>query len=110
MVVSDALDIGAFTAAGTNEDLVSAGVDALLCMLDRDRAAAAAAAIAASDPDDHAAAAARLSALRRRLARARRPGLDRVGSPEHLAIAAEVAARSLTLVQDRGRGAPADSR
>jgi beta-N-acetylhexosaminidase len=101
VVVSDALDMGAFTANATNEDLVAAGVDALLCMLDRDRAVAAAAAIAASDADDHTASAARLSALRRRLAGARRPGLDRVRAPEHLALAAEVAARSLTLVQDR---------
>ena len=102
VVISDALDMGAFTASGTNASLVAAGVDALLCMTDRERATAACLAIAGSDPTDHAAATGRLTALRRRLAARREPGLDRLRSPEHLAIAAEVAARSLTLVRDGG--------
>ncbi len=102
VVISDALDMGAFTASGTNAALVAAGVDALLCMTDRERAAAATLAIAGSDPNDHTAATGRLTALRRRLAARREPGLDRLRSPEHLAIAAEVAVRSLTLVRDGG--------
>jgi beta-N-acetylhexosaminidase len=102
VVISDALDMGAFTASGTNAALVAAGVDALLCMTDRERAAAATLAIAGSDPNDHTASTGRLTALRRRLASRREPGLDRLRSPEHLAIAAEVAVRSLTLVRDGG--------
>ena len=102
VVISDALDMGAFTATGTNASLVAAGVDALLCMTDRERATAACLDIADSDPSDHAAATGRLSALRRRLAVASGPGLDRVRSPGHLAVATEVAARSLTLVRDDG--------
>jgi beta-N-acetylhexosaminidase len=102
VVISDALDMGAFTASGTNASLVAAGVDALLCMTDRARAAAACLDIADSDPTDHAAATGRLTALRRRLAARTQPGLDRLRSPGHLAVAAEVATRSLTLVRDGG--------
>lgn len=118
VIVSDALDMGAFTAGGTNADLVAAGVDLLLCMLDMERAEGVAAAIAAdisaSGPADHVAACARLTALRRRLvladrpALADRPGLDRVASPAHLRLAAEVAARSMTLVSDDAGLLPLD--
>lgn len=107
VVISDALDMGAFTATGSDQGLIAAGVDALLCMRHREGAQRAAAAIAGSDPDDHAAAVARLAELRRRLVRTR-PGPDRVRAPDHLALAAEVAARSLTLVADRDQVLPLD--
>src|SRR5204863_441680 len=44
---------------------------------------------------------ARLAALRARLATAPRPGLEVVGSADHLALAREVAERSIALVRDR---------
>ena len=80
VVISDALDMGAFTASGTNASLVAAGVDALLCMTDRGRATAACLDIAGSDPTDHAAATRRLAALRRRMVARKEPGLDRLRS------------------------------
>ena len=110
VVVSDALDMGAFTAGGTNADLVTAGVDLLLCMLDRERAEGAAAAIGASAHTDHAAAVARISRLRGRLRTRERPSLDRLGAGEHRRLAHEVAARSITLVRDDRRGLPLDPR
>ncbi len=111
VVISDALDMGAFTATGGSEGLLAAGIDALLCMQDLDRARAACVAIARSDPDDHAAACERLRRLRTSLPAApdasrtaapgaatrRHPG--RIGTSEHRRLASEVAGRALTLVR-----------
>ncbi len=103
VIMSDALDMGAFTGSATTADLVTAGIDLLLCTRDRAHHLEAAGAVAADSPARHAFAAARVDGLRRRLADAADPGEDVVGCAAHRELAATVAARSTTLVRDGGR-------
>jgi beta-N-acetylhexosaminidase len=58
------------------------------------------------DADDDAAATRRVADLRAWLGRHDQPSLDVVGCPEHRALAAELAARSITLVRDDDRLLP----
>ncbi len=110
VTVSDALDMGAITADGTGVDVAAAlraGTDLLLCGPDPAAQARVEAGLAEAalsdplDPDEIAATDARLIGLRRWLAGFVPPPLAVVGSTAHRALAAELAARSITLIRDR---------
>src|SRR5262249_35061977 len=110
ITITDALDmralpqgddqvIDAVAAVRAGEDLLLTTPDAVA----RARVAGAlvhAAARGLFDPAELAASAGRLASLRSRLAGAAQPGLEVVGSDVHLALAREVARRSVTLVRD----------
>ena len=120
LVISDALDMGAITggaygggvAAGVPDVVtaIRAGVDVLLTTADDEARArieaalADAAAAGAFDVDELAGADLRLTRLRAWLGgRGPQPDVSVVGSPEHQALAARLAARSITLVRDPQR-------
>jgi len=108
--ITDALDMAALPQ-GPEQVVdaiaaIRAGVDLLLLSADpqqRERIEAGLAHAARRglfDDDAMAASLARLTALRRRLASVAVPDIGVVGSPEHAALAREVADRSVTLVRD----------
>lgn len=109
--MTDALDMRALPQDATQAvDVIAAlqaGVDLLLTMLDRranariDAALRRAAVVGLLEPTAGGAAA-RVQALRRWLGEFGDPGLEVVGCAEHVALAREVAARSMTLVRDGG--------
>ncbi len=111
VTISDALDMRAL-AQGPAQVLdivaaVRAGVDLLLASADPEALARIEDALVRArardlfDPADLAAADRRIAALRAWLARpVPRPDLSVVGGAEHLALARELAARSITLVRD----------
>lgn len=108
LAVSDALDMGGVQGADGGPDVLAAltaGTDLLLCGPDPDAQArvetALGTAIRRLDPADAAASAERLATLRTWLARFETPPLDVVGSADHLALAEEVARRSITRIRDR---------
>ena len=113
MTISDALDMRAL-AQGPAQVLdvlaaVRAGVDLLLASADPEALArieetlVRAVARELLDPAEVAATERRVAALRAWLGSAGpAPDLSVVGSAEHLALAAELAARSITLVRDPG--------
>ena len=112
LAVSDALDMGAVTDAGAGTiNLASAalraGIDLLLCGPDPAAQARVEAGLAAAfagselDSAESAASAARLAGLGVWLDGFQQPPIEVVGSPEHHALAAELAARSITLIRDR---------
>lgn len=110
VVVSDALDMAGFSEGASFEDSLvraaAAGVDLLLLAEhNSDPEAAYATLLAAAGAgrlpaDEVQAAARRVLALKGWLAEQPQPGLEVVGCAEHRALAAEVAARSITLVRD----------
>jgi beta-N-acetylhexosaminidase len=110
VVVSDALDMAALGqgAAAIVDGILAlrAGVDLLLCAPDREAIERLEAGLRQAvrrgliDPWEHARSLERIFALRAALAEAPQPSLDVVGSAEHASLAAEVAARSITLVRD----------
>ncbi len=118
--VSDALNMGALGQAEAAADhavrAALAGFDLLLLLHEpevEERAADAVLAAVANgrlDPARARQAARRVFDLRRWLgrmaSRAARPSLDVVGSAAHVALAREVAERSITLVRDRDRLLP----
>ena len=118
--VTDALNMGALGQAEAAADhavrAALAGFDLLLLLHDpdvEDRAADAVLAAVTSgrlDPAQAREAARRVFGLRRWLGRmatrAPRPSLDVVGSVAHVALAREVAERSITLVRDRDHRLP----
>jgi beta-N-acetylhexosaminidase len=109
--ITDALDMRALPQDATQAvDVIAAldaGVDLLLTMLDRranariESALRRAADVGLLDPAAGGSAQ-RIAALREWVARFEAPPLDVVGCAEHLALAREVADRSLTLVRDGG--------
>jgi len=111
LTITDALDMEALPQGSAQVvDVIAAiraGVDLLLCAPDQDRLARIEGAVELGarrrlfDDVELRASAARLATLRARLARAPRPGLEVVGSADHLALAREVAERSIALVRDR---------
>jgi beta-N-acetylhexosaminidase len=110
VTVSDALDMGAFDEDGSGANVAAAldaGTDLLLCGPDPtvqariEAALATAAGGSRTDRRNAEGAIARLADLRRWLARPQPTPLDLVGSAEHQALAAELAARSITLIRDR---------
>ncbi len=116
VTVTDALDMRAL-AQGSAQiiDAVAAlraGEDVLLGTADEPALARLEEGLAQAlrrgliDAGDDAAARRRLDDLRRWLAREDQPTLDVVGCPEHLALAAEVARRSITLVRNHDRLLP----
>jgi beta-N-acetylhexosaminidase len=110
LTISDALDMAALPqGTGQVVDVIAAlraGVDLLLCTPDPvklariEDAVAHAAARRLFDPAELIASAARLATVRARLAAVPRPDPSVVRSAAHLALAREVAERSLTLVRD----------
>lgn len=121
VTVSDALDMGGFAAAERRAaavvDAVKAGVDLLLCAPDEDARrrieSALRDAVARGElgPGDLTAGARRVAALRAWLgepARGAMPDVDVVGCPDHLALARELAERSITLVRDDDGALPLD--
>jgi beta-N-acetylhexosaminidase len=114
VVITDALDMGAVQSEGGVEvaAAIAAGVDLLLCGRDpeaqqnlRERLAKAAA-DGRITTDQLAATRARLDRLRRWLATLPVPGVEVIRSAEHLAIAEELARRSITLVRNEERLLP----
>ena len=116
LAISDALDMRAL-AQGPEQALdvvaaLRAGIDLLLCAPDpaaRERIEASvrhAAARGLLDRPSLAASAARLARVRDWLSGFESPDLSVVGSRAHAALAAEVAARSITLVRDEDRLLP----
>jgi beta-N-acetylhexosaminidase len=111
LAVSDALDMGAVTGGGAGGVDVAAalraGTDLLLCGPDPAVQARVEAGLAAAfdegglDAVETAASAARLADLQAWLAGFATPDIEVVGCAEHHALAAELAARSITLVRDR---------
>lgn len=110
VTITDALDMRALDQ-GPNQILdvlaaLAAGVDLLLTAPDPiarariEAGLAHAAALGLLDAAERDRAAARVDALRRWLAPFDRPSLDVVGSSGHRELAADAAARSLTLVRD----------
>ncbi len=110
LTITDALDMQALPQ-GTSQVVdaivaLRAGVDLLLCAPDPIRLGRVEDAIALAatrrlfDPVELRASAERLAAVRRRLATAPVPDPSVVRSAEHLALAREVAERSITLVRD----------
>jgi beta-N-acetylhexosaminidase len=110
--ITDALDMhaipqGAAQAAAVVQAL-DAGVDLLLATPDRpaqrriESALRRAAAAGLLDAQASRASVARVRALRRWLGGFETPSLDVVASADHMALARELAARSLTLVRDEG--------
>jgi beta-N-acetylhexosaminidase len=120
VIVSDAMDMGAIAeGAGLLVDSIAAtaaGVD-LLLLTDSDRgfetvyaAVLHAARRGLLAADDIMASAHRVLALKEWTATQEQPGLEVVGCREHLDLAYEVAARSITLVRDRQGYLPLDLR
>ncbi len=116
LTVSDALDMRAL-AQGSAQivDAIAAlraGEDVLLGTADEaalerlEEGLAQAQRRGLVDPDDDAAAEGRLTELRRWLGSHDQPPLDIVGCAEHLALAAELARRSITLVRNDDRLLP----
>jgi beta-N-acetylhexosaminidase len=113
VTISDALDMRAL-AQGVAQAaqiiaVVRAGVDLLLCSVDRraqrriEQALVDAASRGMIDEDDLAASSARIAALRSWLASAgHAPDPSVVGCTEHRALSRELAERSVTLVRDAG--------
>ena len=108
--ITDALDMGAL-AQGPSQAVdvlaaLEAGVDLLLATADRvaqrriESTLVRAMAVQLLDPERSRQSAARIAGLRRWLGTFQDPGLEVVGSPDHAALARELAARSLTLVRD----------
>jgi beta-N-acetylhexosaminidase len=118
LAVSDALDMGALTGGATGGvdvgGALRAGTDLLLCGPDPAAQARVEAGLAAAfasgglDPAETAASSARLSVQRDWLAGFDQPPISVVGCAEHAALAAELAARSITLIRDRERRIPLD--
>jgi beta-N-acetylhexosaminidase len=110
VTITDALDMEALPQDATQAvDMVaavSAGVDLLLATPDRrslrriESALRRAGEVELLNGDAVRASAVRIGGLRRWLADVEDPGLEVVGSSVHLALARELAARSLTLVRD----------
>jgi beta-N-acetylhexosaminidase len=110
MSITDALDMRALPQDATQAvDVVAAlaaGVDLLLSTPDRraqrriEAALTRAAAVQLLDGANMRPSAVRLAELQSWLASFEQPPLDIVGSPEHRALARELAERSLTLVRD----------
>jgi beta-N-acetylhexosaminidase len=111
--ITDALDMRAL-AQGPNQVIdvlaaIAAGVDLLLTTPDpvaRERIEAGlrhAAARGFLDPARDVTTAGRVTGLRQWIASFEPPSLDVVGCPAHHALAAELAARAITLVRDDGR-------
>ena len=110
LTITDALDMAALPqGTGQVVDVIAAlraGVDLLLCTPDPvklgriEDAIVQAAVRRLFDPVELWASAERLAALRRRLAAIPRPDPSVVRSAPHLALAREVAERSITLVRD----------
>jgi beta-N-acetylhexosaminidase len=120
LAVTDALDMGGVQGAD-GPDLraaLRAGTDLLLCGPDpasRERIVAALGrAVEDVDVTEASASRRRLDDLREWIARFEQPSLAVVGSDAHLALADELARRSITVVRDRdgllGRAIPADAR
>ncbi len=115
VIISDAMDMAAI---GQGPALVidalaatAAGVDLLLLKSNTLQQSVYAGMVQAAQrrllaPAEVMASAARVLALKRWLADRPRPPLDVVGSAEHQALAAEIAARSVTLVRDDARRLP----
>jgi beta-N-acetylhexosaminidase len=111
LTITDALDMAALPqGTGQVVDTIAAlraGVDLLLCTPDQvklariEDAITHAAARRLFDPADMIASAARLATVRSHLAAVPRPDPSVVRSAAHLALAREVAERSLTLVRDQ---------
>ncbi|HEY4227461.1 MAG TPA: glycoside hydrolase family 3 N-terminal domain-containing protein [Candidatus Limnocylindrales bacterium] len=110
--ITDALDMHAL-AQGASQAVdvlasLEAGVDLLLATADRvsqrriEATLLRASEIQLLDPERSRRAAARIAGLRRWLGTFESPGLEVVASADHLALARELAARSLTLVRDAG--------
>ncbi|CAN5700107.1 glycoside hydrolase family 3 protein [soil metagenome] len=116
LAITDALDMAAFSAGRDIVDAivgaVAAGQDLLLGTTDAQLLERLAEGLVlaqvrgATDAAAEARVAGRLAALRAWLADFDTPGLSVVGSVEHQALAAEVAARSITLVRDEARLLP----
>jgi beta-N-acetylhexosaminidase len=110
VTITDALDMAALPQDATQAvdvlAALAAGVDLLLATADRgaqrriESALQRAATVELFKPAALHASATRLEALRRWLAGFETPSLGVVGSPQHRAIARELAERSLTLVRD----------
>jgi beta-N-acetylhexosaminidase len=110
VVVSDALDMAALGQGGAaivdGVLALRAGVDLLLCAPDREAIERLESGLRQAvrrgliERSAHERSLGRIGALRRRLADVQEPPLSVVGGPEHQALAAEVAARSITLVRD----------
>jgi beta-N-acetylhexosaminidase len=109
VVVSDALNMAGFGAGAAFAEgvvrAVAAGVDLLLLAEHNDSEAAYGALLAAArdgrlNGDEIAASARRVLELKGWLAEHAQPELSVVGCAAHKALAAEVAARSITLVRD----------
>jgi beta-N-acetylhexosaminidase len=108
IAVSDALDMGGVRGDDGAPDVagaLQAGIDLLLCGPDADAQARVEAGLArAIDGLDRAgtdASTRRLAGLGVWLDGFQQPPIEVVGSPEHHALAAELAARSITLIRDR---------
>ena len=116
LTVSDALDMGGIAGEdGAGVDVsaaLGAGIDLLLCGPDpaaQARVEAGLGAALAGDRIDRREAegsGARVSDLRTWLAGFAQPSIDAVGSDGHRVLAAELAARSITVVRDRDRLVP----
>ena len=116
VTVSDALDMGAFAGQEGSEmsaaGALDAGTDLLLCGPDPDAQARIEAALAMAVDGDRIdrrgaeGAVARVADLRRWLTGHAAAPVELVGSAEHRALAAELAARSITLVRDRAGMVP----
>jgi beta-N-acetylhexosaminidase len=112
LAVSDALDMGAVTAAGGGTvnlaaAALQAGTDLLLCGPDPAAQVRVEAGLALAfangelDVDEAAVSAGRLANLQAWLAGFERPMIEVVGCAEHRALADELAQRSITLIRDR---------
>ena len=104
-VITDALDMGAVTGSDGLPDAAAAlgaGIDLLLCSQNPDIQEAVHGTIGA------ASAPARVHGLRRWLGGHHQPPIEVLGCSEHRRLAAEVAARSVTLVRDHARLLPLD--
>jgi beta-N-acetylhexosaminidase len=116
VTITDALDMAALPQDATQAvdvlAAIEAGVDLLLAAANRgaqrriESALRRAATIELFEPAALRASAARIDALRGWLAGFDAPPLEVVGSPEHRAIARELAERSLTLVRDEAHMLP----
>ncbi len=116
VTITDALDMQALPQDATQAvDVVAAiraGVDLLLATPDRrsqrriEAALRRAAEVDLFDADAVSSSEARIARLRRWLGGFAAPGLDVVGASEHVALARELAERSLTLVRDEPRLLP----
>jgi len=110
LAITDALDMGAVAqGAAQVVDVITAvraGEDLLLATPDPELIARLEAGVTQAvkrrliGPDSAALVAGRLAALREWLAGFAQPGLEVVGCAEHKALAAELAARSITLVRN----------